>query len=168
MVDLRTIAADVAMKDDGVWETYHTHPDGDIRVKIASADNEHFRKALRHDVRKQRKGFRADSELSEAANEARDVKLVATHIIRDWEGVQLDGVETPYSLDVGIKVLSDPAYQHFYDWIWAFASDVANYLVADREDRAGNSPSGSSGSSITEPPTSSQSSTSVPPEASES
>lgn len=141
-MELSKIAADVAAKDEGVWETYHTDPvDGDIAVLIASSDNDAFRKALRADVRKQRKGFRSDSVLSDAANQKRDVSLVANHICKDWKGIVINGEVINYTPEAGIKIFGDPKYRHFFDWVWEVASDIANYIAQVREESAGNSES---------------------------
>lgn len=143
------IETDVGAEINGVWKTYKNSK---FKVRIARVGNPAFDRASRD--------LKTDVATVNAARQALTpreqkrvmAKTVATHIIKDWEGlVENDGV-TPikYTPEKAEELLLRDGMADFYDWVMFEANRQESFRQTVEAEVRGNSQSVSDGSSSTE------------------
>lgn len=129
----------------GRWCVYQ----GDIEIKIASTSQEEFQTDARR-IREKMKQEAAGAEPTLGEYLKRLGATMATHLVRDWRGIETDpvldeagkvkspGTPIPFSISKARDYLCDPEMQHFREWVFARASEFAEYQVAATERDAKN------------------------------
>lgn len=141
-MDLAKQRLDQEKSVNGVWFDY---PDTDIRLKIARAYNPSHAEML--------------DKLSDALTETQKNKLegqqiaytepfvdaMANCVLVDWENVQWEGEELPYSVENAKMILNDKDLEHFYAFVVESATTLANYRREEIKTAAKKSKRTSSG-----------------------
>lgn len=139
--DLKT---DLDKARNGVWETYID----DFKVKVARSTTPGYISYIQKYARGQGRAF------LEGRNDPKTLKAIkpiireaaARHLLLDWKGMEDDdGNEIPYSVEMAVKLLLDPAYDDLYRLIESISQDSALYRFEAMEDDAGNSSESSTG-----------------------
>lgn len=134
MMDLRqNFGTDPTKSVEGVW---HEVGKG-VRVKVARLSNPKAvamrDRLLKPYAKLSRKGKLPDDVIEDVAR-----KVMAEHVLVDWEGIELDGEPLPYSKENVIKVLADESLADFYDFVAELANDADSYREELDEAAAGN------------------------------
>lgn len=134
--DLAEFRADDAKQKDGVWVDFG----GGASFRIASFDAEDFSRAFRRATKPYTDLGR---DIPEQDQEDIMIKLLASHIVRDWSGVYDGDDELPYSQDAALRVLRE------IPWVRARvlteSRKIANFRDDARQATVGNSPRASAG-----------------------
>lgn len=130
---MKQYGTDKEKEVDGVWEEFS---DG-IEVKIARHNNPKYKDMFQGIVAKSPRKYRG-KKLSDPVMIELNAKCAARHILRDWKGVDLDGVKNvPYTEELGEKLFI--ALPDFYDEVIGIATNFENYRVEELEEDVGNS-----------------------------
>lgn len=127
--ELNSIKTDETLESEGVW----TDVVSGLRVKLARMGNPEYMQFIRTETRK-----RTANGLQElAASDAVDigVKAMARFVLLDWENLQEDGADLPYSVDTAERVLR---VRDFRAIIEQLAASVVLFREANIKETAGN------------------------------
>lgn len=132
-VKLSSLRADIRAQDEGEWIDIPTLPG--VRLRTRSLTSPGYR--LKRDQWAQRmartkmKGREADAELG---------RILASEILLGWEGF-----DVPYSPDVALAELADPAGVELRNHVLYAAEQVGQAQVEFLEEAVGNSAPASAG-----------------------
>ncbi|MEK9722239.1 MAG: hypothetical protein VW405_01985 [Rhodospirillaceae bacterium] len=145
---LSQVSIDPGKAVDGEWFDVSERAEVfDFRIRIASMGNPRFRAACRpllkpHTKRLRDKGL-SDDEFFEIVAPA-----AAEFVVTDIEGLENDdGTPLAYSVELGLRLLTEPHFRHIRDFITDKAGDIEKFLSDVQEESSGNSRSGSNGNS---------------------
>lgn len=116
----------------------------DLELHVAAWENTAFKKKRTAMVRARPRRER-EQGLPEMVLDQIHAICIAETILKDWKNVRLKGIEQPYSKELALKFLTNPAYPDFRDaCIWA-AKKVAKANAEAEEGALGNSAGSSPG-----------------------
>ncbi len=118
-MDLSDFKTDVTASEDGVWIDI----DSDASVKVARANNKKFRKRLQQLTAPYKRLIEQDKISDDKLDELLVIAL-AECVLLDWRGLSVNGENIEYSRENAIKILSDPAYVDFRDYIVSLSQDA--------------------------------------------
>lgn len=141
-MDLKHFRTDLDKAKNGVW--VNVDPDGDVKIKVARMNNSEYQAYLSELLgvsgRRITGGTLRRMQDQKTRSEAVR-KALARHVLLDWKGFTDNGEEVPYSEKKALELLTDPAYQDFYDLVLQSASDEDLFREEEEEEDAGNSSS---------------------------
>ena len=102
-MDFESFYTDHKAENEGVWVSIAR----DARIKIARASeaNESYTSALRAKFRDHRHDLEQEDDVSAKLQEDILIELYAYHVLKDVEGIKLEGEEVKYTPEVGLKLL---------------------------------------------------------------
>jgi len=104
-----SFATDENREIEGAW--FEMPGDATARIKVARSSNQRYAKAVVKAYEKYAKVKK--SEALEAQQEAEYNRLLAQHILVDWEGLSFKGANTPYSVAAAEKFLQIRDFRSF-------------------------------------------------------
>ncbi len=136
-MELNDIAIDVAKVEEGDW--VDNIPDmGTLRLKVRGIDNNDFTKLMRKLMqavpRKKKLGGNIDPEELDTIS----AKCLHQTVLIDWDGVIINGAETPYSKDLAKELLTNPKWKRFREAVVYAATQVGQQDQAAKEEDLGN------------------------------
>lgn len=129
-MDLKNIAIDVKGELDGKWVKIF---DGQIQVKVARMYNKHYAKAYSEAVEPVKLEIRAGT-LSDDKQQALLCDVFARTILLDWQGVEVDGKELPYSYENAKMLLLDPSLRLFREAVLEESMRGVNFKLLAEAD----------------------------------
>lgn len=129
---------DETATEQGVTKRY---PGSDVSVTILPAAM--FNPRVRRMLMQQARDGTSDEEFIQ--ERFRDPVFIARAIVADMDIEDGNGEKVPYTPENGEKVLGNPAYAHFREWVMAEAGNLAQFYAKELEADVGNSRNGSSG-----------------------
>jgi len=144
MAKLREFKADLTKEAEGIWNTY---TGTDVECLIARVGNPEFQRARRRALKDAKVKAAASGQLTEAQSKDAMAPTVARFILLGWKNIEDDdGNAIEYSVDAAVKLLRDPEFHDWYDWILTTANDGMLYRHDEvDEDELGNSETPSTG-----------------------
>jgi len=107
-MDLNKFRTDTTKTEEGVLVDMG---DG-LKVRIARSGNPKHQKELQRVTKPYLRQYQTKTISDELVMEHSLQAFVGT-VLLGWEGLQLDGVDVPFSRDKAIELLRDPAYKDF-------------------------------------------------------
>lgn len=135
-MDLRKFAVDIEKEVEGVWVDI-----GDrTRLKIARANNPAYNKLF---LKLSQPYSRMAKNGLMPENKARELfaEVTAKTILLDWENLELDNQNIPYSIEKAQEILQNPEFQPFKKFIDEFSQDEANFRQEEIAKEMGELPS---------------------------
>lgn len=122
---LNVRVTDDVLEKEGAWIEW---PMGDgIKVKLTRRTTPVVSKHLEILLKKNRKALRNDDAQKEVMT-----KFLSKYVIVDWEGIEDDGKDLPYSVDNAAAVLEE--VDDFYNWILQESANILNFADDEEED----------------------------------
>jgi len=124
MADVKKLfGTDKKKEQEGVW---YDIAEG-LRMKIARIGNPNYQKKFQAISKPYRRSIRRGTLADEIAEKLL-IQCMSESIVLDWEGVEDDGVEIPYSKDAVIELLTK------YPELRGYINDIANELEGFQEE----------------------------------
>jgi hypothetical protein len=124
MADVKKLfGTDSTKEQEGVW---YDIAEG-LRMKIARIGNPNYQKRFQALSKPYRRSIRRGT-LSDEVAEKLLVQCLSETIVLNWEGVEENGVEIPYSKDNAIMILTK------YPELRNYVNDIANELEGFQEE----------------------------------
>lgn len=142
MADIRAVQLDKDKAQDGVWARYR----GDIRLRIASMEAPAYRETM---IRVLKAHPNQVEKISDEEEREINARIFAESILTDWENIQEDGADVPFSQEAALRYLLDRDLDLF-EFVERVAGNSANFARGAIARAAGNSSPSSSGSTSTE------------------
>lgn len=126
MLDLKLFRVDPKATEEGTWAKYLG-----AEFLIAKYNNDaatHLRSVLsieKYDI------LSKGNEESLKAQEEINARVMAETILLNWKGAGFDGKEVDYTVELGIKLFSDPAMRDFYQFVENYSLNRSNYQAAN-------------------------------------
>lgn len=130
-MDLREWRTDKDKRENGVW----LELGGKAKVKVGYIKSERYRKIYGDLCREHRALLRTGD--ADAAENVLNM-AIADGLILDWEGLTEDGKKLPYSQENARRIISDPEYKEFRDYIYDYAIQRGNFAEEEIKDGAKN------------------------------
>lgn len=134
MLDLNSIAVDPKKVNEGVWVTVFG-----AKVKLARHSNQKAELARAAGMLKyyeklseMKEGDTIPEDLQDQVREV-NLRAMAEHVILDWKGVGIGGVEVPYTPEACFNIISDSKYADFYQRILHLSTQHDNYSAKVEE-----------------------------------
>ena len=127
-MDIGNLKTDLDAANTGAWFPFGE----DAEVKIAMWGNKKHKKFLREIFAKHGRKIEA-----KALSDAQADKLLLPqwkYIVKDWRGLEDDGVEVPFSEDVLAEWLQDKSLAPFFDKIGEVAKEEENFRAKNIEE----------------------------------
>lgn len=129
-MDLKFDAYDESKELEGVWRKLLNDSS---EFLIARSGNEKFRAEVQRLTEElKEKGEVKDDELTNKQLTDVFVKAAAKHILLDWKNVTEDGEPIPYTVENGIRLLSNPKLSDFRSQIVLWSQESEQYKVGRR------------------------------------
>ena len=131
MANINRVKTDLVKEVDGTWVDFILG----IRLKIARSRNAKYNEMIRNLTENMRIDMRDGKFDTEGFNEVL-VQVRAHTILLDWENVDEDGVEIPYSPEKAMQYFRDPELKDFYTFVVAISESAEAYkkdLVKESE-----------------------------------
>ncbi|NUB24710.1 hypothetical protein [Azospirillum brasilense] len=100
-MDISKLKTDSSLEEDGVWV-----PLGDARIKVARMGNKRYQAAFNRRMTPHKNAARAGI-VSDDVVEGILIEVIAETVLRDWEGIDDEGVPVPYSRENAVRILTD-------------------------------------------------------------
>lgn len=123
-------AVDLNLESEGAWVDMG---DG-LEVKLARWGNQEFYKALEAESKKTKPGKTIDAD----ADRANLDRVISTHIIKDWRGLNEAGKAVKYSPEKAFEILQTENLKDFRLEIIEEANERERYRLDRIEDSAKN------------------------------
>ena len=124
MADVKKLfGTDSTKEQEGVW---YDIAEG-LRMKIARIGNPLYQKRFQALIKPYRRSVRRGT-LSDDVAEKLLVQCLSETIVLDWEGVEDEGMEIPYSKDAAVALLTK------YPELRNYINDIANELEGFQEE----------------------------------
>lgn len=126
MFDLRSLAVDAKKSTEGVWVDFLGTG---IELKIARHNNrraENARAAALYEFYRQLKDSKDSEDMEEKLRQVQ-AQVLSEHILVDWKGIALDGEPLEYSEENAMKLLGDPDFEDFYQFVVSESSRRENF-----------------------------------------
>lgn len=129
-MSLKISTAAVDRAETGVWLDY---PKGG-RFLVASKSSRAYKRALFRDVGGAKQRDKEDLNKAELAI----IKVVAAHILKGWEGVEIDGSEFEFTPDNSLKLLTafGPWSAELMEWLSAQSQDLEVFEAQEEAAKA--------------------------------
>jgi hypothetical protein len=121
MGSLSEVRLDLDAVKNGVWKTWRG-----IRLRIASVDSEEYQKAVEGAAKEHFSRLQTDPEFEQELNR----KLVAKHLLKDWEDLEDGGKVIPYSTQKAEEYLLDPTLNPLYMFVLGVAGANQQFLAS--------------------------------------
>jgi len=132
MVDIKKVyGTDKVKEKEGVL---HDLGDG-LKIRIARIGNPNYQKRFEALSKPHRRALRKGSLSNEIAEELL-IKCMSETIVLDWEGIEENGVEIPYSRENAVRILTD--YHDLREHINDIANEMEGYKQEDEEEAIDN------------------------------
>ena len=125
-------------ESEGVWEDCGEG----LRVKVARANNPHHQRVIENMMRPYRRQI-SNGRLSNEKMTEITVKAMAECLLIDWEGVEIDGKNVPYSREAALDLLTE--YKDFREDVAELAQTMELFRATEIEEAEKNSSRASSG-----------------------
>jgi len=112
--ELNTLKTDKSKEINGVWRDYYD----DSRLLVARMGNEKYRAFVAKEYKANRIAIDRGGEKAERMAVRIQTEALARFVLLGWEGIVLNGEDTPYTPEVGIKV---------FEMMPDFKADVENF-----------------------------------------
>lgn len=129
-MDLNELKTDPKKSEQGTW----VRLDDTTRIKIARFGSERFQEAFRARMAPTKKV--KGRKLSDQENNEITVDIILDSILLDWEGMQLNGEEVPFS--EAREILLNKKYKDFRLMLAEVADDIENFREEELEADSGN------------------------------
>lgn len=127
-MDLNKIRIDETKETEGVW----VDVDANTKLLIGSAKGLVYRKALREALRTRIDELQG-KPLEEEEIEDITTRVMAEHLLLDWEGLTEGGEEVEYSAEKSVEILTDSAYRQFKEFVASKADDISLFRDTSRD-----------------------------------
>lgn len=129
MFDLNNLKVDPDKASNGAWVKYY----GGTELCIARGNNEdaeqyRIEQAIEHADLFQAGGEKAEEKAFEV-----ETYVLAHFVLKDWEGITVDGEAVDYSPEVGMKYLADPAFKEFRDDVIRFSRNREHFRTSNEK-----------------------------------
>lgn len=122
MLELNLQGVDLDKAATGVMIPY----EHGVSFRIARANTPGYREAVRRIIKLHKRQLDSGS-MGDAESDKITAKLMAKHILVDWEGMKNGGKDFPYSVENAEEFLLDERYAEIREWIMAQAQDLENF-----------------------------------------
>lgn len=130
-MDLREWRTDKDKRENGVWLALG----GNAKVKVGYIKSERYRKIYGDLCREHRALLRTGD--ADAAEKILNL-AIADGLVLDWEGLTEDGKKLPYSQETARRIISDPEYKEFRDYIYDYAIQRDNFVEEEIKEGSKN------------------------------
>ena len=128
----KLFGTDPKKEQEGVWRD---DIGGDIRMKIARIGNPNYQKRFQTLSKPHRRAIRRGT-LPDDIAEKLLIQCLAETIVLDWENVQYEGEDLPYSVENAVRLLTDiPELRNIINDI---ANELEGYQTEDDEEAVEN------------------------------
>lgn len=132
MADVKKLfGTDPTKETEGVW---YDMAEG-LRMKIARIGNPQYQKRFQALSKPHRRAIRRGT-LSDDVAEKLMIKCLAETIVLDWEGVEDEGKEIPYSTEAVIELLTK--YPELRNYINDIANELEGFQAQEDEEAVDN------------------------------
>ena len=131
MANINRVKTDLSKERDGIWIEFIMG----IRLKIARARNPKYSELIRKLTQDMRVDMREGKFDTEQFNEVL-IQVRAHTILLDWENIDEDGVDVPYSPEKAMEYFRNPELKDFYTFVVSISESSEAYkkdLVKDSE-----------------------------------
>ena len=143
-MDLNKLKLDSAKDAEGVWVNIG---DG-AEIKVARIGTKEYNKVVKAVTGPHRtaieRGYMNDEEADKLS-----AKIFSQAVLLDWKGIQIDGVEVPYSQEKAAEILGNPDFSEFRGLVSDEAHKMDNFRQNEIETDVGKSEKPSAGNSNT-------------------
>lgn len=126
---VKKFGTDPESVNDGVWVTLDRGSFEEdkpaSRVKIARAGNKAYRAFIARHV--------TDQDLDKIDSDRLVCEAMGKYIIKDWEGIELDGEPIAYSEQKAFELMMDPRLTDFREWISGESLKMQNFRIKQQE-----------------------------------
>lgn len=135
---LTDMELDLGAVDGGVWVSDIPDLEG-VSFQVRGTEYGPYQAALRAEMLKTGRKQRLASTMDGARFEELTRKLIAKHLLMDWEGIEAaDGTDFPYSPEAALTFMTDRKYRPIQRGV-SYAIDLVDTgLASHREEAAGN------------------------------
>jgi hypothetical protein len=132
MANLKELfGTDKVKEKEGVWQDMG---DG-LKMRIARIGNPKYQKRFEALSKPHRRALRRGTLSNEIAEKLL-VQCIAETIVLDWEGVEEDGAETPFSVENAVRILLE--YPELRKYVEDIANEMEGYKAEDDEEAIDN------------------------------
>lgn len=132
MADIKKLfGTDAKKEQEGVWYDIAD----DLKMKIARIGNPNYQKRLQILSKPYRRAMRRGT-LSDEVAEKLLIQCMAETIVLDWEGVEENGKEIPYSKEAAIDILTK--YPELKSYIYDIANELEGFQEEENEEAEEN------------------------------
>lgn len=131
MANINKVKTDISKQNEGTWVEFLMG----IRLKIARARNPKYNDMMRKLTENMRLDMREGKFDTKEFNEM--LIMVRAHtVLLDWENIDEDDVEIPYSPEKAMEYFSNPELADFYTFVVSISESAEAYkkdLVKESE-----------------------------------
>ena len=132
MADIKKLfGTDSTKEQEGVW---HEMGDG-LNMRIARIGNPKYQKRFQALSKPHRRAIRRGTLADEVAEKLM-VQCLAETIVLDWNGLEENGAELPYSVENAVKILMD--YPELRNYVNDIANELEGYQAEEDEEAIEN------------------------------
>ena len=132
MANLKELfGTDKVKEKEGVWQDMG---DG-LKMRIARIGNPKYQKRFEALSKPHRRALRRGTLSNEIAEKLL-VQCIAETIVLDWEGVEENGKETPFSVENAVRILLE--YPELRKYVEDIANEMEGYKAEDDEEAIDN------------------------------
>lgn len=131
MLDLDSLAVDPSAAENGVWANFMG-----ARFLIARHNNEAGAFLRSKLALENWDTLSAGGEAAEKVAAEISSKVIANHVLLNWEGITIGGKPAEYTPELGLKYLTDPRFRDLQQFIENFSLNRGNYREKAEEEVA--------------------------------
>jgi len=132
MADIKKLyGTDKVKEKEGVM---HDMGEG-LKMRLARIGNTNYQKRFEVLSKPHKRALRKGSLSNEIAEKLL-IQCLAETIVLDWEGLEEDGVEVPYSTENAIRILTD--YRDLREYVNDLANEMEGYQAEEDEEAIDN------------------------------
>ena len=99
--DIMSLKADENLAEDGVWLEFY----GNSRLKIAQNQNTKHQAYINNQYKIHRRKLDMEDKNADKLAEKISTEGAARHLLKDWEGITVNGAPQDYSVDLAIQLM---------------------------------------------------------------
>lgn len=132
-MELRNFVADTDLEREGVWFDLGQG----FEIKIARQSTPEYRAALKRVTKPFRRQLMNDSLPDEKLQQLLG-EVYAMVLVKDWKGLEENGVPVEFSPKKAKEILTNPAYHELRDLVGELSQDATRFREDEIEDMVGN------------------------------
>lgn len=134
-LNINALRTDPVASTEGKWFEVVPGEPTSGRLLIAHADNRKYQQKLRALMAKHTRQIQRKDEAAYELIERLQIEAMAETILLDWEYVEFNGENTPYSPRAALDALTVPEFKRMVD---DFSNDFAAFRLQEEEDAVKN------------------------------